>query len=56
VTSTAERRQRPRDEVATPVDWHGGEDVIILASIPDDEARQRFPEGWRAPKPYMCYV
>jgi alkyl hydroperoxide reductase subunit AhpC len=43
-------------KVATPVNWHEGEDVIILASLPDDEARQRFPEGWRAPKPYMRYV
>lgn len=43
-------------KVATPVNWREGEDVIILASIPDDEAKQRFPEGWRAPKPYMRYV
>jgi thioredoxin-dependent peroxiredoxin len=43
-------------KVATPVNWREGEDVIILASIPDDEAHKRYPEGWRAPKPYMRYV
>ena len=43
-------------KVATPVNWRKGEDVIILPSIPDDEARKRFPEGWRAPKPYLRFV
>jgi alkyl hydroperoxide reductase subunit AhpC len=42
--------------VATPVNWREGEEVIILASIPDEEARKRFPDGWRAPKPYMRFV
>jgi alkyl hydroperoxide reductase subunit AhpC len=42
--------------VATPVDWHQGEDVIIAASLSDEEARQRFPEGWRAEKPYLRWV
>jgi len=45
-----------KHKVATPVNWKQGEDVIILPSIPDDEARQRFPEGWRAPQPYMRIV
>lgn len=43
-------------KVATPVNWHHGEDVIITPSVSDEEARQRFPEGWRAEKPYLRYV
>lgn len=43
-------------KVATPVNWRPGEDVIIVPSVKDDEARERFPEGWRAPKPYMRFV
>jgi len=42
--------------VATPADWRQGEDVIILPAIGEEEARQRFPNGWRAPLPYMRYV
>jgi alkyl hydroperoxide reductase subunit AhpC len=45
-----------KHKVATPVNWNKGEDVIILASVPDDEARQKFPDGWKAPKPYMRVV
>ena len=42
--------------VATPVNWKEGEDVIILASIPDAEAKGLFPQGWRAVKPYLRLV
>jgi alkyl hydroperoxide reductase subunit AhpC len=42
--------------VATPVNWQQGEDVIILASLSDSEARERFPAGWRAPRPYLRIV
>jgi len=45
-----------RHKVATPVNWKQGEDVIILASVPEDEARQKFPGGWKAPKPYLRIV
>jgi thioredoxin-dependent peroxiredoxin len=45
-----------KHKVATPVNWKHGEDVIILASVPEDEAKQRFPEGWKAPKPYLRIV
>jgi alkyl hydroperoxide reductase subunit AhpC len=45
-----------RHKVATPVNWQPGEDVIIVTSVSDEEARQRFPEGWSAPKPYMRFV
>ncbi len=43
-------------KVATPADWKHGDDVIILPSISDDDARTAFPDGWVAPKPYMRYV
>jgi thioredoxin-dependent peroxiredoxin len=43
-------------KVATPVNWKHGEDVIIVPSVSDDEAKQRFPQGWRSPKPYMRFV
>jgi alkyl hydroperoxide reductase subunit AhpC len=43
-------------KVATPVNWKLGEDVIIVPSVSDEEARQRFPEGWNAVKPYMRVV
>ncbi|HSV28400.1 MAG TPA: peroxiredoxin [Candidatus Omnitrophota bacterium] len=43
-------------QVATPVNWHPGDDVIIVPSMSDDEARQRFPDGWTAPRPYMRIV
>ena len=45
-----------KHKVATPVNWKQGEDVIIVPAVSDDEARQKFPEGWRAPKPYMRIV
>jgi len=43
-------------KVATPVNWKQGEDVIIAPTIPDDEARKKYPNGWKAPKPYLRYV
>jgi alkyl hydroperoxide reductase subunit AhpC len=43
-------------KVATPVNWEPGEDVIIVASVTDDEAKKVYPQGWRAPKPYMRFV
>lgn len=42
--------------VATPVNWKQGEDVIIGTGLSDDEARERFPEGWSAPRPYLRIV
>ena len=45
-----------KHKVATPVNWQQGEEVIIVASVSDEEARKRFPEGWKAPKPYMRIV
>jgi alkyl hydroperoxide reductase subunit AhpC len=43
-------------KVSTPVNWRQGEDVIIMPAVSDDEARQRFPDGWKAVKPYLRYV
>ncbi len=45
-----------KHRVATPVNWKQGEDVIIAPSVSDDEARQKFPDGWKALKPYMRVV
>jgi alkyl hydroperoxide reductase subunit AhpC len=42
--------------VATPADWKPGEDVIIAGSLSDEAARAKFPQGWKAPKPYMRIV
>jgi alkyl hydroperoxide reductase subunit AhpC len=45
-----------KHKVSTPVNWQPGEDVIIAASVSDDEARQTYPEGWDAPRPYIRIV
>ena len=42
--------------VATPVNWKKGEDVIIVSAVSDEEARQKYPDGWKAPKPYLRIV
>jgi alkyl hydroperoxide reductase subunit AhpC len=43
-------------KVATPVNWKQGEDVIISGSVSDDEAKEKFPGGWRSPRPYIRIV
>jgi thioredoxin-dependent peroxiredoxin len=45
-----------KHKVATPVNWRPGEDVIIAGSVSDEEARKKYPAGWRAPKPYLRIV
>ena len=45
-----------KHKVATPVNWKAGEDVIIAGSVSDDEARQKYPGGWKAPRPYLRIV
>jgi alkyl hydroperoxide reductase subunit AhpC len=45
-----------RHAVATPVNWKKGDDVIILASVSDEDAKKKFPDGWKAPKPYLRIV
>ena len=45
-----------KHKVATPVNWKDGDDVIIVASVSDAEAKEKFPDGWRAVKPYLRVV
>jgi alkyl hydroperoxide reductase subunit AhpC len=45
-----------KHRVATPVNWQQGEDVIIAGSVSDEEARTIYPQGWKAPKPYIRIV
>jgi thioredoxin-dependent peroxiredoxin len=42
-----------KHRVATPVNWKQGEDVIIVPAVSDEEAKTKFPKGWRALKPYL---
>ena len=43
-------------KVATPVNWKHGQDVIIAGSVSDEEARKSYPQGWKAPRPYIRIV
>ena len=43
-------------KVATPVNWKQGEDVIIAGSVSDEDAKKTYPNGWKAPKPYIRIV
>lgn len=43
-------------QVATPVNWKKGEDVIIVPAISDEDAKAKYPDGWKAPKPYLRFV
>jgi len=43
-------------QVATPAQWQPGEDVIIAGSVSNDQAKERYPEGWKEPKPYIRIV
>ncbi|HEX9808950.1 MAG TPA: peroxiredoxin [Alphaproteobacteria bacterium] len=45
-----------KHQVATPVNWKQGEDVIIVPAVSDDAAKEKFPGGWKAVKPYMRVV
>jgi thioredoxin-dependent peroxiredoxin len=45
-----------KHRVATPADWQQGGDVIIAGSVTDDEAKKIYPDGWKAPKPYIRIV
>jgi hypothetical protein len=45
-----------KHKVATPVNWKQGDDVIIVPAVSDAEAKQTYPAGWKAPKPYIRIV
>jgi len=45
-----------KHKVSTPVNWKSGEDVIISGSVSDDDAKKQYPQGWKAPKPYIRIV
>ena len=45
-----------KHKVATPVNWKQGEDVIIAGSVSDEDAKKTYPQGWKAPKPYIRIV
>ena len=45
-----------KHKVATPVNWKQGEDVIIVPAVSDEEAKEKYPDGWKSPLPYMRVV
>jgi alkyl hydroperoxide reductase subunit AhpC len=45
-----------KHQVSTPVNWKPGDDVIISGTVNDEQARQKYPDGWKAPKPYLRIV
>src|SRR5687768_7091560 len=45
-----------KHKVATPVNWKQGDDVIIAGSVSDEDAKKTYPDGWKAPRPYIRIV
>jgi len=45
-----------KHQVATPVNWKQGEDVIIVPSVSDEDAKKKYPKGWKSPRPYLRLV
>ena len=45
-----------KHKVATPVNWKHGDDVIIVPAVSDAEAKEKYPQGWKSPKPYIRIV
>ena len=49
-------RLTAKHKVATPAQWKDGDDVIIAGSVSDDAAKEKYPDGWESPKPYIRIV
>jgi alkyl hydroperoxide reductase subunit AhpC len=45
-----------KHQVATPANWKQGDDVIITAAVSNEQAKERYPDGWKSPKPYLRIV
>ena len=45
-----------KHKVATPVNWENGDDVIIVPSVSNEEAKEKYPDGWKELKPYLRVV
>ncbi len=45
-----------KHQVATPANWQQGDDVIIVPSVSEEQAREKYPEGWKSPRPYLRIV
>jgi len=45
-----------KHKVATPAQWQQGDDVIIAGSVSNDEAKEKYPDGWESPRPYIRIV
>jgi alkyl hydroperoxide reductase subunit AhpC len=45
-----------KHKVATPANWKNGDDVVLLGSVTDEEAKKIYPQGWKAPRPYLRIV
>jgi alkyl hydroperoxide reductase subunit AhpC len=45
-----------KHQVSTPVNWKPGDDVIISGSVSDEDAKKKYPAGWKTPKPYIRIV
>ena len=45
-----------KEQVATPVNWKPGEDVIIVPAVSDEDAKKKYPDGWKSPLPYLRIV
>jgi alkyl hydroperoxide reductase subunit AhpC len=45
-----------KEQVATPVNWKPGEDVVILPAVSDEDAKKKYPNGWKSPLPYIRVV
>jgi alkyl hydroperoxide reductase subunit AhpC len=45
-----------RHKLATPANWKPGEEAVITGALSEEEAKQKFPQGWKTPKPYIRLV